>query len=180
MNFIPTKIPDVIRIEPDVYHEPRGFFLETYHERKYREGGIRETFVQDNHSCSVKGVLRGLHMQAHHPQGKLVWALEGEVWDVAVDLRRDSETFKQWVSERLSAENHHQLYIPPGFAHGFCALTEQAQFCYKCTDYYNPADELTLLWSDPELGIEWPLDDPLLSAKDQAGLPLEEILKRLP
>lgn len=180
MRFAPTSIPDVIRIEPDVHRDERGFFLETWHQRKYAEGGITGPFVQDNHSSSCKGALRGLHAQRVRPQGKLVRAVEGEVFDVAVDIRRGSPTFGQWVGDRLSGENLRQLWVPPGFAHGFCVLSERVHLEYKCTDFYDPADEIAVAWNDPEIGIEWPITSPTLSAKDAAAPRLSSLLAQLP
>lgn len=180
MRFLPTDIPEVLLVEPDVHRDDRGFFLETFHERKYRQGGIPHSFVQDNHSRSVARTLRGLHSQRRRPQGKLVRAVEGTIWDVAVDIRRGSPTFLRWVAFELSAENFRQLWIPPDFAHGFCVLSEIAQVEYKCTDFYDPGDEVGLVWNDPRLGIEWPVADPLLSGKDAALPTVEEVLDRLP
>lgn len=180
MSFTRTQIPEVILVEPSVFRDDRGFFLETFHIDRYREGGITEPFVQDNHSRSVGRTLRGLHAQRQRPQGKLVRAVEGEIWDVAVDIRRGSPTFKQWVGVTLSADNFRQLYVPPGFAHGFCVLSESAQVEYKCTDLYNAGDELALLWNDPEIDIAWPVDDPVLSAKDAVAPTLAEAFDRLP
>ena len=144
--------------------------METYHLEKYRAGGIPGPFVQDNHSRSLRGTLRGLHAQRRRPQGKLVRAVDGEMFDVAVDIRRDSPTFGRWVGARLSGENFQQLYVPPGFAHGFCVLSEVVNVEYKCTDFYDPADEIGLAWNDPDVGIEWPIRAPFISAKDR-GLP---------
>ena len=175
MRFVPTALPDVILVEPDVYKDDRGFFLETYHERKYAEGGIAGPFVQDNHSRSVQGTLRGLHAQIRRPQGKLVRAVEGEMFDVAVDIRPGSPTFGRWVGVRLSGENFRQLYVPPGFAHGFCVLSPFAQVEYKCTDLYDPADEIGIAWNDPALGIAWPIMDPILSTRDQGHRPLADV-----
>ena len=180
MRFVPTEIPDVILIEPDVHRDPRGFFLETWHQRKYAEGGITGPFVQDNHSHSRKGALRGLHAQRERPQGKLVRVVAGEVFDVAVDIRRGSPTFGKWVGDRLSGENLHQLWVPPGFAHGFCVLSELVHLEYKCTDFYDASDEIAVAWNDPEIGIEWPLASPTLSAKDAAAPPLSSLLDQLP
>ncbi|MCG6924857.1 MAG: dTDP-4-dehydrorhamnose 3,5-epimerase [Acidobacteria bacterium] len=180
MKFTPKDIADVILIEPDVHRDARGFFLETWHQRKYAEGGVSGPFVQDNHSRSGRGTLRGLHAQLHRPQGKLVRAVDGEVFDVAVDIRRGSPTFGKWVGDHLSGENLRQLWIPPGFAHGFCVLSEAVHLEYKCTDFYDVADEIAIAWNDPEIGIEWPLDGPTLSAKDSAAPRLAEILDRLP
>jgi dTDP-4-dehydrorhamnose 3,5-epimerase len=179
MRFLPSELPGVIVVEPDVHHDKRGFFLETYHQRTYREGGIAGTFVQDNHSHSVQGTLRGLHAQVARPQGKLVRAVAGEMFDVAVDIRPDSPTFGRWVGARLSGENFRQLYIPPGFAHGFCVLTETVDVEYKCTDFYDPADEVSILWSDPAIGIDWPLRDPMVSPKDAAAPRLADVVARL-
>ena len=172
-------IPDVILVEPDVYKDERGFFLETYHERKYAEGGVPGPFVQDNHSRSVQGTLRGLHAQVRRPQGKLVRAVEGEMFDVAVDIRRASATFGRWVGVRLSGENFRQLYVPPGFAHGFCVVSAQVHVEYKCTAFYDPADEISIAWDDPEIGIEWPMNEPIVSAKDKRALRLKEVIDRL-
>ncbi len=180
MSFTPTQIPEVILVEPRVFRDDRGFFLETFHVERYREGGIDLPFVQDNHSKSVARTLRGLHAQETKPQGKLVRAVEGEIWDVAVDIRRGSPTFKQWVGVTLSADNFRQLWVPPGFAHGFCVLSESAQVEYKCTDLYDREDELGLRWNDPEFAIAWPIDDPLLSAKDADAPDLADLSARLP
>ena len=180
MKFTPQDIPDVVLIEPDVYRDTRGFFLETWHQRKYAEGGVSGPFVQDNHSRSLRGTLRGLHAQVQRPQGKLVRAVDGEVFDVAVDIRRGSPTFGRWVGDRLSGENLRQLWIPPGFAHGFCVLSEAVHLEYKCTDFYDASDEIAIAWNDPEIGIEWPLDDPTLSPKDAAAPRLAELLDHLP
>jgi dTDP-4-dehydrorhamnose 3,5-epimerase len=180
MSFRSTELPGVILVEPRVFQDERGFFLETYHAERYRQGGIAATFVQDNHSKSSAGILRGLHTQLKHAQGKLVRAVEGAIWDVAVDIRVGSPTFRRWVGFELTAENFHQLYIPPGFAHGFCVLSKTAQVEYKCTDLYDPADELALLWKDPDLAIDWPVEDPVLSAKDRDALLLRDAWDRLP
>jgi dTDP-4-dehydrorhamnose 3,5-epimerase len=180
VKAIPTELPGVLIIEPEVHHDPRGFFLETYHQRKYAELGVPAPLVQDNHSNSVRGTLRGLHAQVERPQGKLVRAVRGEMFDVAVDIRRGSPTFGRWVGVVLSAENFRQLWIPPGFAHGFCVTSERVDVEYKCSDFYNPGDELTVLWSDPEIGIAWPVREPILSAKDAAARPLSEVMDRLP
>ncbi len=180
MKFLPTTLPGVIVIEPDLYPDARGFFLESYHARKYQEGGIAATFVQDNHSRSARGILRGLHAQLRHAQGKLVRVLQGEVFDVAVDIRRGSPTFLRWFGVTLSADNFRQCYIPPGFAHGFCVVSEYAEFEYKCTDYYDPTSELRIIWNDPDIGIAWPVPEPLLSDKDRAGRRIADILELLP
>ena len=172
----PTAIPEVLILEPKVFGDARGFFFESFNARDFAQAtGLEVAFVQDNHSKSAKGVLRGLHYQIQHPQGKLVRVVEGEVFDVAVDLRRSSPTFGRWVGERLSADNHKQLWVPPGFAHGFVVLSESAEFLYKTTDYWFPEHERSLLWSDPAVGIDWPIDGPpLLAAKDAAGKRLGE------
>jgi dTDP-4-dehydrorhamnose 3,5-epimerase len=179
VNFLPQSIPEVILIEPTVYRDERGYFLETYHLEKYHENGISETFVQDNQSFSKRNVLRGLHAQIHHPQGKLVRVVGGEIFDVAVDIRPDSPTFRKSVSAVLSGDNHHQLWVPPGFAHGFCVLSESAHMQYKCTTLYRPDDEITIAWNDPELGIGWPVENPILNEKDRTAPRLAEILHRL-
>jgi dTDP-4-dehydrorhamnose 3,5-epimerase len=177
MKFIPTHIPEVILIEPEVFGDQRGFFLEIYHQTLFAEAGITETFIQDNHSGSRQGTLRGLHYQIRHPQGKLVRAIVGQLFDVAVDLRQSSPTFGQWVGEILSAENKKQLWVPPGFAHGFYVLSEWAELSYKVTDVYAPEWERTLGWNDPAIGIEWPIlpeVDLILSQKDKHGKLLHE------
>lgn len=169
MKIIETAIPEVLLIEPDVFGDHRGFFLETWNRERYLAAGFPDVgFVQDNHSRSCKGVLRGLHFQLDHPQGKLVQVATGAVFDVAVDIRVGSPTFGQWVGYELTEENHRQLWIPPGFAHGFCVLSEAVDFIYKCTELYHPEDEMGIAWNDPKIGIEWPLEAPTLSAKDQA------------
>ena len=174
MNVLPTDHPDVLLIEPDVFTDPRGFFMETFHVKKFAAAGLPTEFLQDNHSHSVRGVLRGLHYQLQHPQGKLVRVVNGEVLDVAVDIRKGSPRFGQWVSQLLSAENKQQLYVPPGFAHGFCTVSEQADFLYKCTDVYTPGDEYGIAWDDPALAIDWPQLDYLLSDKDSENPVLSE------
>ncbi|VAW86176.1 dTDP-4-dehydrorhamnose 3,5-epimerase [hydrothermal vent metagenome] len=169
MKIDSTNLEGVLHIKPKVFGDARGFFLETYNKERYMDAGFPDVdFVQDNHSRSGRGVLRGLHFQINNPQGKLVQVVTGSVFDVAVDIRVGSPTFGQWYGSILSEENHHQLWIPPQFAHGFCVLSESADFLYKCTNYYHPDDESGLLWSDPKVAIEWPLKEPLLSAKDQA------------
>jgi dTDP-4-dehydrorhamnose 3,5-epimerase len=167
LQVIPQTIPEVKLIIPDVWGDSRGFFQETFRAEKYRAAGIDVPFVQDNWSRSTKGILRGLHYQFPNPQAKLVWAMSGEIFDVAVDVRRGSPTFGKWVSAILSAENHHQLFIPAGFAHGFCVLSEAADFMYKCSAYYSPQDERGMLWSDPALAIPWPVTTPILSKRDE-------------
>jgi len=177
MNFIPTKISDVFLIVPRIFGDDRGFFMETWHAGKFADAGIDVVFVQDNHSKSVQGTLRGLHYQIRQPQGKLVRVTSGRVFDVAVDLRRSSATFGQWVGEVLSAENKHMLWVPPGFAHGFYVMSDEAEFVYKCTDFYAPEHERCICWDDADIAIEWPLADrtlPLLSAKDAKGKSLKE------
>lgn len=166
MNLIETRLPGVLIIEPRVFGDARGFFLETFQTDRYRDAGIDLPFVQDNHSRSRKGVLRGLHLQKQHPQGKLVRVARGEVFDVAVDIDPTSKSFGQWVGVVLSDENHRQFWVPPGYAHGFLVLSDIADFEYKCTDYYHPEDETGLLWSDPDVAIDWPNDHPHLSEKD--------------
>ncbi len=167
MRFTPLAIPDVLLVEPDVFGDARGYFQETYNQAKYAAGGIPGPFVQDNFSLSRRGVLRGLHFQRRNPQGKLVFVARGEVFDVAVDLRRSSPTFGRWVGCLLNDQNHHQLWVPPGFGHGFCVMSEQVEFLYKCTQLYDPSDDCGILWNDPGIGVDWPLADPALSGKDQ-------------
>jgi dTDP-4-dehydrorhamnose 3,5-epimerase len=180
MRFLPTGLDGVLVIEPDVHRDERGFFLETYHRQKYVDGGVAASFVQDNHSRSVAATLRGLHAQRSRPQGKLVRAVEGEIWDVAVDIRRGSPTFGRWVAATLSAENFRQLWVPEGYAHGFCVLSEIAQVEYKCTELYDREDELAIAWNDPDLDIAWPVEAPRLSAKDARAPRLREIDGLLP
>ena len=172
MQAIPTAIPDVLLLEPKVYRDARGFFYESYNEKVFSElTGADVSFVQDNHSRSVRHVLRGLHYQVKHPQGKLVRVVQGEVFDVAVDIRRGSKTYGKWVGVTLSAENRRQAWIPPGFAHGFLVLSETAEFLYKTTDFYAPECERCIAWNDPDLAIQWPIEEsPLLSAKDAQGI----------
>ncbi|MFZ5567195.1 MAG: dTDP-4-dehydrorhamnose 3,5-epimerase [Pseudomonadota bacterium] len=176
MQAIPTAIPEVLIIEPKVFGDARGFFFESYNARAFAQAtGLDVNFVQDNHSRSARGVLRGLHYQLKQAQGKLVRVVRGSVFDVAVDLRRSSPTFGQWVGAELSEHNHRQLWVPPGFAHGFLVTSESADFLYKTTDYYAPEHERCIAWNDPAIGIEWPLDGaPALSAKDQQGVPLAQ------
>jgi dTDP-4-dehydrorhamnose 3,5-epimerase len=180
MKFIKTHLPGVMVIEPTVHLDERGFFLESYHQKKYQEAGISEVFVQDNHSRSHRGVLRGLHLQKNYPQGKLVRVIEGEVFDVCVDVRVGSPTFGEWFGLNLSAENFKQLYIPPQFAHGFCVLSETVQFEYKCTEFYHPEDEMGILWNDSDIGIKWPIKEAVLSRKDQGNLSLNKLINQLP
>ncbi len=180
MKVISTAIPEVIVFEPQVFTDSRGYFLETYQEQKYREAGVPKAFVQDNQSGSIAKVLRGLHFQLQHPQGKLVRVTKGEVFDVAIDLRRKSPTFGQWHGEVLSADNRRQMYIPENFAHGFCVLSDSAEFLYKCTDYYHPGDEVGLIWNDAEIGVRWPIADPVLSEKDAKLPTLAAVMDVLP
>ncbi|KAF0163381.1 MAG: rfbC [Rhodocyclaceae bacterium] len=175
MKLIPTAIPEVLLLEPKVFGDERGFFFESWNKRAFAELGIAADFVQDNHSKSQRNVLRGMHYQIEHAQGKLVRVIAGAVYDVAVDLRRSSPTFGLWVGFVLSADNKRMAWIPPGFAHGFCVTSDSAEFLYKTTDYWSPAHERTLLWNDPQLAIPWPLTgEPLLAAKDVAGRPFGE------
>jgi dTDP-4-dehydrorhamnose 3,5-epimerase len=177
MHFTPMEIPDVFLIEPHVFEDERGFFMESFHQEQFRAAGLPADFVQDNQSGSQQGSLRGLHYQIHQPQGKLVRVIVGEAYDVAVDLRRSSPTFGRWVGASLSAASKHQLWIPPGFAHGFYVLSPRAEVFYKATDYYAPQWERSLLWNDPDLGIAWPLlsvQGVILSDKDRHGAPLAE------
>lgn len=177
MKIIDTAISEVKIIEPRVFGDDRGFFMESWNRKAFAEAGLDLDFVQDNHSRSAKGVLRGLHFQNPNPQGKLVRVVSGAVWDVVVDIRRSSPTFGKWVGVELSAANKRMFWVPPGFAHGFVSLEDGTDFLYKCVGSYDPANEHSLLWNDPEVGIEWPLDgiEPQLSAKDVAGLPLSQI-----
>lgn len=179
MKFLPTKLTGVILVEPDVHRDPRGFFLESYHAEKYRAGGVPATFVQDNHSSSVKNTLRGLHLQTRKPQGKLVRVLKGEIWDVVADIRPDSPTFKVWEGFALSSDNFRQIYVPPGYVHGFVVVSETAEVEYKCTDFYDPGGELGVRWNDSDLAVAWPVPRPVLSAKDAALPTLREAVARL-
>ena len=180
MRVEPTELPGVLILEPRVFGDARGFFTETWHARRYAEAGLREAFVQDNLSFSQRGVLRGLHYQNPHGQGKLVYVLQGTVFDVAVDIRVGSPTFGRWVGVTLSAENRRQFWVPPGFAHGFCVTSETALFAYKCSDYYAPEHEGSVLWNDPAIGIAWPVREPTVSPKDAAAPRLADLLDRLP
>ena len=176
MKFTKTKIEGLIIIEPRVFGDERGFFLETFQAVRYKqEAGIKLPFVQDNHSRSIKGVLRGLHFQKRKPQGKLVRVVSGEVYDVAVDIRKESATFGEWEGVILSEDNKQQFWVPPGFAHGFVVLSDTADFEYKCTDYYDPSDEGSILWSDPDLDIPWPIANPVLSTKDESAKRLVDL-----
>jgi dTDP-4-dehydrorhamnose 3,5-epimerase len=178
-QFVETLIPGVILVEPPVRRDDRGFFFETYHESRYREGGIRDHFVQDNHSSSVKNTLRGFHGQSSHPQGKLVRVIEGEIFDVTVDVRRGSPAYGKHFATRLSAANFRQLYVPPGVLHGFLVTSEVVQFAYKCTDFYHPEAEFSVAWNDPEIGIEWPIASPILSEKDRCAPQLKDVDDKL-
>ena len=180
MKITPSRIPEVLLIEPEVFGDSRGFFMESWHAQKFAEHGLAVNFVQDNHSRSSRGVLRGLHYQLEQPQGKLVRVVCGSVFDVAVDIRRGSPTFGQWVGVELSGDNHRLLYVPPGFAHGFCVLSESADFLYKCTDYYAPQYEHGIRWNDPEIGIDWPGVDFRISEKDAGNGLLREMREKLP
>jgi dTDP-4-dehydrorhamnose 3,5-epimerase len=168
MRFVPTALPGVLVLEPTIHRDARGFFLETYHAERFREAGIVAPFVQDNHSRSVRGVLRGLHAQLRNPQGKLVRAVVGEIYDVAVDVRAGSPTFGRWTGIRLDAETLRELWVPPGFLHGFCVLSEVAEIEYKCTALYDRDDEIGVVWDDPDIAIDWPIRAPTISAKDAA------------
>ncbi len=179
MNATPTAIPEVVLIEPKIFGDERGFFFESYSERAFQQLGLPTRFLQDNHSRSLRGVLRGIHYQLHQPQGKLVRVLVGEVYDIAVDLRRSSPTFGKWVGEFLSESNHRMLWIPPGFGHAFLVLSDAAEFAYKASEFYAPEHERTLLWNDPDIGIDWPLHlitpgAPILSGKDAKGTLLKD------
>ena len=181
MNVLETTLPGVVIIEPKVFGDERGFFMETWNKQRYSEVGISENFVQDNLSFSRRGVLRGLHLQNPNAQGKLVTVLQGEVYDVAVDIRSGSPNFGQWAAVNLSSENKRQFYVPAGFAHGFCVTSETAMFSYKCTDLYNAEAEGCISWNDPDLAIDWPIQNPELSAKDDEGLQLKDFpVDRLP
>ncbi len=175
MNVIRCDVPGLVILEPKVFGDARGFFMETWNEQRYREAGIDVRFVQDNLSLSRRGILRGLHFQNPVPQGKLVSVLQGEVFDVAVDIRRSSPTFGKWEATRLSSENKRQFFVPPGFAHGFLVLSEAALFHYKCTNFYSPKTEISIRWDDPDIGIQWPLAEPLLSERDAKGLFLKDV-----
>lgn len=174
MKFKETRVPGVIIVEPQVFGDERGFFMETFHMEKFSAAGLPTHFVQDNHSRSEAGVLRGLHFQRPRAQGKLVRAIAGEIYDVAVDIRADSPAFGQWVGVILSASNKRQLWVPPGFAHGFCVTSDIAEIAYKCTDLYTPECEISIIWDDLDLKIDWPVSKPILSARDKDGRPLSE------
>jgi dTDP-4-dehydrorhamnose 3,5-epimerase len=180
VRVIPTALPGVLIVESDVYYDERGFFLETYHAEKYAAHGIAETFVQDNHSKSVQGAVRGLHLQVTRPQAKLVRVIEGEIYDVAVDVRRGSSTFGRWTAVSLSADNFRQCFVPAGFAHGFAVLSPSAQVEYKCTDIYDPKSEVGILWNDPDLAISWPVERAVVSVRDRGNPRLADVMSRLP
>jgi dTDP-4-dehydrorhamnose 3,5-epimerase len=180
VRVTPCGIPGVLLVEPDVHLDARGFFLETYHADKYRAHGIDAVFVQDNHSKSARGTVRGLHLQVRRAQAKLIRVTEGEIFDVAVDVRRGSPTFGRWVGTRMSADSFVECYVPAGFAHGFAVTSDTAQVEYKCTDFYDAADELGIAWNDPAIAIAWPLDRPLLSERDARNPTLAEVMERLP
>jgi dTDP-4-dehydrorhamnose 3,5-epimerase len=179
-KFLPTAIPGVVVVEPDLHRDGRGFFFETYHEDKYRAAGISGPFVQDNQSRSAKGTVRGLHLQLRRPQAKLVRVIAGEVFDVAVDVRRGSPTFGRWVGVTLSSDNLLQCYLPPGFAHGFAVLSDVAEVEYKCTTVYNRESEVGIAWNDPALAVDWPVRAPILSERDASQPLLAEVMDRLP
>jgi len=180
MRVRKTELPGVLLVEPEVYRDERGLFFEAYHQERYRAAGVAGPFVQDNHSHSVAGTLRGLHAQCRYPQGKLIRVLAGEILDVAVDIRRGSPTFGKWTSARLSATNLLQCYVPLGFVHGFCVLSSEADVEYKCTSSYVPDDQLVVRWNDPRIGIRWPVAKPHLSERDRRARSLEEQWERLP
>lgn len=180
MKVTETSLPGVLIIEPKVFQDARGFFLETFSASRYRSAGVPGLFVQDNHSRSLKGTVRGLHLQVRKPQAKLMRAVSGSMLDVAVDVRVGSPTFGRWTSALLSGDNFRQLYVPEGFAHGFAVLSDVVDVEYKCTDYYDPSDEVTVLWSDPAIGIEWPVTEPTLSVRDRKAPPLADLIPRLP
>jgi dTDP-4-dehydrorhamnose 3,5-epimerase len=178
-RFIDTEIPGVIVVEPQIHRDDRGFFLESYHEPRYREAGIQARFVQDNHSRSTLGTLRGLHGQSPNPQGKLVRVTAGEVFDVVVDVRRGSPAYGKYLATELSAANFHQIYLPPGVLHGFLVTSEIAEFEYKCTDIFHPESDFSVAWNDPDIGIAWPIEDPILSEKDRSAPRLRDVTDRL-
>jgi dTDP-4-dehydrorhamnose 3,5-epimerase len=180
MLVVRTSLPEVLVVELDIHRDARGFFLETYHAEKYQACGITETFVQDNHSKSVRNTVRGLHLQVGHPQAKLVRVIEGAIRDIAVDVRRGSPTFGQWTAVDLSAENFRQCFVPVGFAHGFSVLSDTAQIEYKCSGLYHPASEVGIAWNDPALAIDWLVEDPLVSDRDRRHPRLAEVMSRLP
>ncbi|HVC20000.1 MAG TPA: dTDP-4-dehydrorhamnose 3,5-epimerase [Vicinamibacterales bacterium] len=180
MRFLPSELPGVIIVEPDVHRDPRGHFVETYQAQRYAEAGIPGPFVQDNQSRSARRTLRGLHLQIRHPQGKLVRVVTGTIFDVAVDVRRGSPTFGRWAGVTLSGEDFRQVYVPVGFAHGFCVTSDEAIIEYKCTDVYDRPGEIGLRWNEPAFGIAWPIAEPLLSGRDQGHPPLAALMAQLP
>jgi dTDP-4-dehydrorhamnose 3,5-epimerase len=180
VKFVPAELAGVIVVEPDVHRDSRGYFLEAYNAQKYKAGGIDGPFVQDNNSRSMEGTLRGLHLQLRRPQGKLIRVIEGEIYDVAVDVRRGSPSFGRWVGVRLSGDNFKQCYVPPGFAHGFAVVSPIALVEYKCTDVYDPSDEIGIAWNDPALAIPWPVGQPFLSERDRRNPILAEVMDELP
>jgi len=180
MKFIATELAGVTVVEPDVFRDERGFFLESWRADKYAAGGIDVTFVQNNHSRSARGTVRGLHAQRAHPQGKLVRVLAGAVLDVVVDIRRGSPTWLKWIAVELTAENFHQIYVPGGYAHGICVISEMADLEYQCTDFYDPGDELRIKWNDSQIGVDWPVAEPILSDKDRDAATLAEQMEQLP
>ena len=179
MQFFPTQIPDVILVEATKFGDHRGFFMETYHAQKFNEGGISAKFIQDNYVSSQKNILRGLHYQLEFPQGKLIRCVQGEILDISVDIRKSSPTFGKWVGEVLSSENTRQLYVPPGFAHGYVVRSEHAEVVYKCTELYHPEDDYGILWNDPQIGIDWGVENPILSEKDKKQPLLKEVKEKL-
>ncbi len=180
MKFTATDLEGVLIIEPDVFRDERGFFLESYQRRKYAAAGVPEIFVQDNHSLSRRGTIRGLHAQRNRPQAKLIRVLRGAIFDVVADIRKGSPGFCRWIGLELSADNFRQCYVPAGYAHGFCVLSEVAEVEYKCSEFYDPADELTIAWNDPRLGVRWPTAAPILSPKDREAPPLAQLMELLP
>jgi dTDP-4-dehydrorhamnose 3,5-epimerase len=180
MKFTATQLEGVLVIEPDVFRDERGFFLESYQRRKYLDAGVRENFVQDNHSLSRRGTIRGLHTQRTRPQAKLIRVLRGAIFDVVADIRRGSPTFCRWIGIELSSDNFLQCYLPAGYAHGFCVLSEVAEVEYKCSEFYDPADELAICWDDPAIGVKWPAIEPILSPKDRQARPLADSIDLLP
>ncbi len=177
IKYTKTDLPGVLLIDPAVFKDSRGFFMETFHQKKYAEAGIDHTFIQDNYSHSTQGTLRGLHYQLKHPQGKLIYVIKGEIFDVAVDIRQGSPGFGKWVGQYLSGNNKRQIFVPEGFAHGFCVISETADVLYKTTDLYNPDDEYGVLWSDPTIGIDWPIEAPIVSDKDKQFPGLKDVPK---
>jgi len=175
IEYTKTDLPGVLLIEPRVFNDSRGFFMETFHQKKYAEAGIDHAFIQDNYSHSTRGTLRGLHYQLEHPQAKLVYVIKGEIYDVAVDIRRGSPEFGKWTGQYLSDKNRRQIFVPEGFAHGFCVISETADVLYKATDLYNPDDEYGVLWSDPTIGIDWPVEVPIVSDKDKQFPVLQDV-----